>query len=453
MAQSKPTYLWVAEEILRKLERPLRAKDLVSYAQQDGLFSEEMYSSTPQKSMQARLSMDILNKGDNSLFVRMGPGLFYLRENLDGEGKRPSKKSDLELLDAGPIVPFHAPRRSPATPREHVLAIPENHVASILDFQGFSEDDGSMLRRLLDGAVQYLPRIDAEKTEKYKQVVTYVIVSHGTKVLSYRRGVFNRAADFLRGSRCIGFGGHVTLYDKSLFSASDYGISETAVRELAEEITLLERKALPDHSDLEIVGLINDDSTDEGRRHMGIVMRYEVNDWKHWRDARGGEASINQLQWIDITKEPINLIQFEYWSQICLRAMFPVVAIAQPQYRIIRKKLFQKPHILVVVGAIGSGKSWAAKYLSRHFAYKEINSGSVLASLLKVPPVPKTPREDFQAPAWEYISSPQGTENFAAALLEQVEKTKAEYVVIDGIRQLDTLTALRKKTHHSIALM
>ncbi len=81
MFRGKPTYLWAAEAVLRKQRRPLHALEIVSYAQEQGLFSDEMHSRAPQKSMQARLSLDILNKTDESLFVP-GRDAFYLREFL-----------------------------------------------------------------------------------------------------------------------------------------------------------------------------------------------------------------------------------------------------------------------------------------------------------------------------------------------------------------------------------
>jgi hypothetical protein len=88
MVRGKPTYLWAAELVLRKHRRPLRAPEIVAYAQEQGLFSSEMYSRTPQKSLQARLSLDILNKGQQSVFVRTGRGKFYPRELL-----RPPKRT------------------------------------------------------------------------------------------------------------------------------------------------------------------------------------------------------------------------------------------------------------------------------------------------------------------------------------------------------------------------
>ena len=60
--------------------------------------------------------------------------------------------------------------------------------------------------------------------------------------------------------------------------------------------------------------MINDDSSDVGRRHVGVVFRYEVKDadWQAWASAQRGEASINQLRWIDAFKEPTDLAEFEH---------------------------------------------------------------------------------------------------------------------------------------------
>ena len=81
------TYLWVAETILRNQSGPLKASEIVSYGIENGLFSDRQISKTPQKSMQARLSMDILEKGAESRFLRTGRGLFFLRELLSGVHK------------------------------------------------------------------------------------------------------------------------------------------------------------------------------------------------------------------------------------------------------------------------------------------------------------------------------------------------------------------------------
>ncbi len=136
MVRGKPTYLWAAEVVLRKHKRPLRAHEIVSYAQEQGLFSGEMHSRTPQKSMQARLSLDILNKGEQSVFIRTAPGMFYLREFL-ADSALISLTEDTGLGTPTKPILYAAPRRAPLTATERVLAIPRSHYEQLHDF-----DDG-----------------------------------------------------------------------------------------------------------------------------------------------------------------------------------------------------------------------------------------------------------------------------------------------------------------------
>lgn len=454
MVLGSPTYLWAAELVLRRHKRPLRAHEIVSYAQDLGLFSEGMHSRTPQKSLQARLSIEILRNAESSRFVRTASGLFFLREFL---AEVPGSDLEHDRLDLSRPVrpePYTARRRAPSPATERVLAIPREHYAPLLSFQGLQLDDGELVRRLVGGPLDYLPRTEAEETESHKQVVTYVLVTRGAKVLSFRRGTFNRAAAFLRGSLCIGFGGHVSEDDVTIFSYADSGIVANAVREIQEEIDLAPSgTGVVAPEDVRIVGLINDDSSEVGRRHVGIVMRYEVRDWATWERAERGEASINQLRWIDALSESVNLIEFEYWSQLCWRVLFPVVAKAQPAYKILRKKPFRGAHHLVIVGGIGSGKSWATRHFTQVFGYVEVNSGRVIAELLGLPPVPMTPRPQFQKVSWELVRSPDGPSRLAAALAHAAGRSGTRQVVFDGIRQLSTLQALRAASEVPIALL
>ena len=107
----------------------------------------------------------------------------------------------------------------------------------------------------------------------------------------------------------------------------------------------------------------------------------------------------------------------------------------------------------MVVGSIGSGKSWATNFLSKVYSYKALNSGRVLASLLDLPPVPKTPRAEFQSAAWEFITSQGGPRRLAEELIKKVNQSRADYVVIDGIRQVETLFELQEISTQPIAVL
>ena len=445
------TYLWVAETVLRKHRRPLRARELVNYGLEDALFSDQELSRTPQKSMQARLSMDILASPEGSSFVRTSRGQFYLRELLT----HPVPAGDGDMVGAAaPLSEYTAIRREAPPASENVLVIHKDNYEPLLGFQGIGIGKAGNANALLRSKItNYMPRTRAETVEDHKQVITYTLIQHRSKVLSFTRGNYNRAATFLRGSRCLGFGGHVTDSDHTLFSYGDLGIRANAAREISEEIMLPTGRPNIDPDQLEILGVLNDDSSDVGRRHVAIVLRYWVDDFDNWKRVSRGENSINQLRWLDTSAEPINLSEFEYWSQICVWSFFPNYLNMIPRFRIVRKAIFRKPHVLCVVGEIGSGKSATTTALVENGGYTQINSGQVLATLLQLAPVPETPREQFQEAAERFIITGAGPKRLADALLKAANATNADRVVIDGIRHPETLAELREQSDAPVAVI
>lgn len=437
------TYLWVAETVLRKHKRPLNARTLVDYGQEDGLFPASGLSHTPQKSMQARLSMDILNN-DRSIFVRTAPGRFFLKELIATGGS--SQEPPLQI--------YHAERRTPAPSSEMVLCIPRNVYERFLGYQGVGNiGESNPFENLSETQIAYLARSEAETDDRFKQVITYTIIQWQSKILSFRRGSYNRAANFLRGAHCVGFGGHVTDDDRDLFSRGDLGIKRNAAREIAEELMLPGGRPQIDPSSLEFLGVLNDDSSTVGVRHVAVILRYWVEDWTRWRNVRKGEASINRLRWLDTVDDAINLSEFEYWSQLTIRAFFQSSMNMVPSYKVLRKAAFQAPHVLCVVAAIGSGKSATSNLFAEKYGYRTVNSGRVLAGLLGIPPIPITARSQFQSAAENFIARPDGPTLLGRALAEAAAALKSDRVLIDGIRHPETLEALKQSAISPVAML
>lgn len=441
------TYLWVAEIVLRKHGRPLSARELVIYGLEDGLFPATGLSHTPQKSMQARLSMDILSS-PSSRFVRTSRGRFLLRDQLSEP-----ERGALEISEE-PLSVYTAVRREPLEPTELVLTLPRNNYSRYLPFQGVGRTGlNDPIGFIRHDTTQYLPRTEAETLDDYKQVVTYTVIQHQSKILSFRRGLYNRAASFLRGAHCIGFGGHVTDDDNTLFSYTDLGIRQNAVREIWEELSLPEGRPQIEPTELEFLGVLNDDSSDVGVRHLAVVLRYWVDDWDKWKGVRRGEASISKVRWIDTTSEKVSLSDYEYWSQLVIRSFFPSSLRMSPSFKVQRKAVFQRPHVLCVVGSLGSGKSATTRFMKERCGYSEVNSGQVLADLMRVPPIPASDRATFQQAAQKFISRRDGPGRLGAALARQAQSAGGDRVIIDGIRHPETLEALRQKSRLPVALI
>lgn len=422
-------FLIVAEKVFRFVRKPLRPTELVSIAVREGLFSDKRAGKTPAQTMKSKLSVHIRRFQTESTFIRTGPGRFYLRE----------------LIQEGDEV-YEAPPLSKPKSLEEVLVFPGNILGNGPRFQGIKTKWKQLYRTLLKPSTcSYLDRMTAETDDTQKQVLTYVMVTRRGSVLAYKRGSFSRVEDFLRGSHCIGFGGHVTIEDRDLFSFEDMGVRQCAIRELMEELKLPARdqRRLQSGEGLSIIGALNDDSSTVGQRHFAFLFRYEVSNDPAWNKPPRGEKSITQLRWLSRVRGPVPIWDFEYWSQLCLRHYHAPLATSAPTYRINRRWKSTDKHVLCVVGMVGSGKSEATRVLCREFGYEEINSGRVLANLLHVPPVPKMARETFQTKAYDFISDEKGPCTLAKAIWQEIQSIGALRCLVDGIRQPSTLSELR----------
>jgi predicted NUDIX family phosphoesterase len=395
-----------------------------------GLFSDKRAGRTPWQTLKSKLSVHVRTMGPQSEFVRTAPGRFYLRDLID---------ENVQIYESPPL--------RPPNPEENVLVFPSSALNEVGRFQGIKRNWRNIATYLFNPKLcKYIPRLIAERDSNHKQVLTYVMVCRGNQILAFKRGTYTWTEEFLRGSHCIGFGGHVTERDYDLFDRAWLGIKRNAARELTEELKI----PRPDKSRLLLaegltcVGVLNDDSSDVGRRHFAFVFRYDVKDGPDWNNPERGEKAITQLRWLDMSAPKFSLREFEYWSQLCLRVYFKTVIKQQPSYLIRRHSPLAPPHILCIVGPIGSGKTETSAVLKKDYGYSEINSGCVVAGLLGIPPVPKTPRELFQAKAMEYISRPSGPLRMAKTILSLAKRYKTPKVLVDGIRQKETLIALKE---------
>lgn len=426
----KSEFLIVAKRLMETERKPMSPRNLVDLGQERQLFSDNVAGKTPYQTMKSKLSLHIRRFGEASPFVRTAPGHFYLRTLLNG-GETP--------FDAKPIRPPKS--------REKVLVYRTSELDSITTWQGvqttWKRTARSIFTRLKP---HYIHRFDVEQDNNFTQILTYVLVSRGDALLAYRRGTYNRVDKFLQGASCVGFGGHVVETDLDLFNEETMGIYECASRELMEELRLpkADIKRIKRHEGIEIVGLINDDSSDVGRRHLAFVMRYEVSQDPSWDQPERGEKAITQLRWISARESRwVWLWNFEYWSQLCLREFAPPLVHVRPAYRLLRRSPLKPPHIVLVVGPVGSGKTLATEVLKQEFGYVEINTGEVVAQLLGIPPVPKTPRNQFQEKAWKFISTDSGPESLARRLLEIARDHNGPRILIDGLRQRATLDRMK----------
>ncbi len=195
------------------------------------------------------------------------------------------------------------------TPVEQILVVPTLLFHEIGYFQGFTTNVDRYIQTLLDPIhTSYRPRDKMEGDPSFKQLIPYCIFKCGDQVFHYTRGKA-QGEGRLHSKRSIGIGGHICSDDQS---AADSPYLQAMRREIDEEVQVdavyQERCA----------GMLNDDLTEVGRVHLGIVHIFELDAPK----VLPKEKSIILSGFSSVSELKQDRDSFETWSQICLDHLF-----------------------------------------------------------------------------------------------------------------------------------
>ena len=203
---------------------------------------------------------------------------------------------------------------------EQVLGVNTAELIRCGYFEGFTPLTEQYQPLLAGCNVEFRLRSEAEEDPSFKQLIPYVIVERHGLVLSYYRGEGQGEAR-LRGERSIGIGGHINPCDLaagvigSMANRPEFlndWYVNGMLRELHEELRFTYR---PDEWDMPIVGLINEDQTEVGKVHLGVVHILHL-DFGAKVSAR--EADILDTNWNTWRILQRECVGFERWSQICM---------------------------------------------------------------------------------------------------------------------------------------
>ncbi|HEX3625004.1 MAG TPA: phosphoesterase [Verrucomicrobiae bacterium] len=190
--------------------------------------------------------------------------------------------------------------------KEKVLCFETSLFQRLGVFQGMSLEIEKYMAALTNRSnVQYLDRAQAEHNRRYKQIIPYALILCGDKILRYRRG--KRGAESrLHGLYSVGVGGHILEQEIWPFSRG-LGYREAMRRRLMEELDI-------DVTNEKAVAVINDDSTDVGCVHFGVVHVVRVADESlaHWR------CGVVHPEFIPVNEAVNDAFSYESWSHFCL---------------------------------------------------------------------------------------------------------------------------------------
>lgn len=199
--------------------------------------------------------------------------------------------------------------RAQETKVEQILVVPTRLFHEVGYFQGFTTNAEPYINSLLDPIhTSYRPRDEMENDPDFKQLIPYCIFKCGDLLFNYTRGK-GQGESRLHTKRSIGVGGHISLEDRD---AEDSPYLQGMRREIEEEVSV--GSAFMENC----VGLLNDDLTEVGKVHLGIVHIFELEAAK----VSPKEKSIIMSGFSPVSELKQTRNDFETWSQICLDHLF-----------------------------------------------------------------------------------------------------------------------------------
>jgi predicted NUDIX family phosphoesterase len=188
--------------------------------------------------------------------------------------------------------------------QESVLVVKREYLFPEESWQGICTENVQRYLNIIAAKKEFLPRHLAEQDPRYKQIIPYLIFTHNAEIFVMQRRA-NASETRLQNKYTIGIGGHIRQED---IKSND--IFDWANREFHEEVTY------DDAMTIEPLGILNDDSNDVGKVHMGFV--FLIHGHSNTISVRSELKSGSMLS-LDscIALHP----HFETWSQIALQKL------------------------------------------------------------------------------------------------------------------------------------
>ena len=201
-------------------------------------------------------------------------------------------------------------------PDEKVLVVPTAVFHQQGVFQGFCGEVTAYLHAMLDGGVmEFRPRAEVEKQPEWKQLIPYIIFrwtnAEGNRhIFRYTRGK-GMGEGRLHLKHSVGVGGHISLEDTEDAGENDgYAVYRRGMlRERSEEVDI-QSEILSD----QIIGLINDDATEVGTVHLGVVHLVDMAEPRVF----SRETDLVASGFVEMGELTRDMTGFETWSEIAL---------------------------------------------------------------------------------------------------------------------------------------
>lgn len=142
---------------------------------------------------------------------------------------------------------------------EHILVVKRSHLFPNGDWHGLKQVDFDHYLHIINHKQEFHPRSVMETDQLYKQIIPYLIFEHNNSYFLMQRQS-TASETRLRNKLTLGIGGHIRQEDMT-----ENSLFAWATREFHEEV---------DYSGnltVKPLGILNDDSNDVGKVHIGFV--------------------------------------------------------------------------------------------------------------------------------------------------------------------------------------
>lgn len=213
------SYLSIAAKVLLETRQPLSARQILEAAYRLQIVPEQLFGKTQHKTLGARLSVEILQHGIKSEFVRTGPGRYFLRSLLENPATPERHRKE-----------YFAPIRSTQLRRFDVLTFSRDAIATLS--YGY---ELIPLEKILTIRGTFHQLSDLRKKSELIPLQIFVILTSENKILF--RG---KATSDGRGQAqpALGIVDFIRRDDRSLFSRDSVGLHEAATRAISEQLRL-----------------------------------------------------------------------------------------------------------------------------------------------------------------------------------------------------------------------
>lgn len=305
------SYLQIAEKVLRAERRPLSARAILKQAYFLEIAPHHLYGRTQHKTLQARLSEDILQRREHSLFFRTKPGQFFLREFLTDN-----------TVPAEYRQPIIARRRTRDLFLGPALSVSYRYAVRLLQSGQFAEAD--MAKKIANsGCYRYID--PKKKGDDDVLLWAASALTRPGKILSYRTGRYRDDRDHFAHKRSVAFSTLVSEINHTLFDMQNLGISDSALFAAAMDLDIPLPEAFSAEATFE--HFIRFFTWQPEQNEKSSLLAFVEIRAPDWFEPTASKLSLNDLCWLDMSVPPNNLDDFDPPSRTILSYYFPKVAL------------------------------------------------------------------------------------------------------------------------------